>query len=126
MIPKFRGKTVKGIWVKGYVSVVSNPKVGVKPGTYISNSAGMPFAFEVRPDTVGQSTGFKDVSASLIFEGDIVKHYWSDQVGESHCHVVDIRNPFDYSIDESMYINYADEIEIIGNIHDNPELLKGR
>lgn len=76
-------------------------------------------------DNIMQSTGLKDKNGFEIFEGDIVNHYWSNEVGESFCHKTVIKNPFDYKVNEAMYLIYADELEILGNIWENPELLEG-
>ena len=71
-----------------------------------------------------QYTGLKDKNGVEIFEGDIVNHYWSDQIGESHCGKVVMRNPFDYSVEDAEYFIFADELEILGSIYENPELLE--
>lgn len=71
-----------------------------------------------------QYTGLKDKNGVEIYEGDIVNHYWSNEVGESFCHKTVIKNPFDYKANEAMYFNYCDGLEVIGNIYENPELLK--
>lgn len=76
-------------------------------------------------DNIMQSAGLKDKNGFEIFEGDIVNHYWSNEVGESFCHKTVIKNPFDYKVNEAMYVIYADELEILGNIWENPELLEG-
>lgn len=69
----YRGMTVNGKWVYGYLSVITKEqKAKVEPGFYISNKKGMPFAYDVRPETVGQCTVLKDEYGELIFEGDII------------------------------------------------------
>lgn len=74
-------------------------------------------------ETVGQYTGLTDKNGKKIFDGDIVNVLSSDILGEMYettIVVEDIRTP---SING--WLEYADELEVIGNIHDNPELLKG-
>lgn len=62
----YKAKTCNGEWVSGFLHCKENK-------WYISNKAGSPFAFEVRPDTICQCTGLKDKSGKLIWENDIVE-----------------------------------------------------
>lgn len=73
---------------------------------------------EVIPDTVGQYTGLKDKHGKRIFEGDIL----SLRTGRPH--VVRFKDGAFILEDSAIPISFAIKFEIIGNVHDNPELLK--
>lgn len=70
-----------------------------------------------------QSTGLKDKNGVEIFEGDIG---WDDHQ-EVHGQVIFENGAFKYeweNISEDLF-EATDDIEIVGNIHENPELLEG-
>ena len=89
----------------------------------------------VDPANIGQYTGLKDRNGKRIFEGDIIQHgaepakvcfgeYAFDHEMKTHVgFYLEWINKTYYRIDFGFWANER-EIEVIGNIHDNPELLK--
>lgn len=85
-------------------------------------------SYIVIPETVGQYTGLTGKNGKKIFEGDIVRY--GDTV---HKVVFENRNKTAYfglvysPLETLPFGHYQDlrQIEVIGNAHDNPELLKG-
>ena len=78
---------------------------------------------EVTPATVGQSTGLKDKNGVEIWENSRIRVLWDD--GETKEYTV-IWAEWDFCCDNFAYLPDTDQIEVIGNVHDNPELLHGR
>lgn len=85
--------------------------------------------YEVDLATVGQYTGLKDKNGKEIWEDDVMR--FITEFGETMTSEVAFMNGFFYvqgEDDDDIYgISYAVEsmnAEIIGNIHDTPELLK--
>ena len=80
--------------------------------------------FEVFPETVGEYTGLKDKHGKMIFEGDIVLLKSDEepyQVAFDEC----CFQVYSHSVCYVMDNFYNRDIEVIGNIYDNPELLGG-
>lgn len=139
----FRGKD-SASWVYGDLIHVNGSTL-IKP--YLD------MAFPVQPETVGQYTGLKDRNGNRIFEGDIVRFSfgnrysskkenekirigriyfnefracWAIAMGRngSDCCNMDLTSYQKYAC-YTLYneIQYENRVEVIGNIHDNPELI---
>lgn len=78
---------------------------------------------EVIKETVGQFTGVVDKNGMKIFEGDIIKakniYNGTETVGKTYYEDYQWFSAGDYM----GYLIKNNEIEVIGNIHDNKELL---
>ena len=116
----FRGK-FGNEWKYGFLSI--EPKGLVIKEPYKNESSNV---WHIDADTVGQYTDLTDKNGTKIFEGDIVKY--GDTV---HNVVFEQRNGtayfgLVYSTLETLSFGYYQDlkqIEVIGNIYDNPELV---
>ena len=126
----FRGKRVSdGEWVTGYYIRAEHHwhNHGIHKDWIACGASanGGWFAlhnkYPVIAETIGQYTGMDDKYGKKIFGGDIIRAIASNPVGEDFEAIV-IVNLDEY---EMMWdIEHSHELEVIGNIHDNPELLE--
>ena len=123
----FRGKrTDNGKWEYGLLARY-NPQF--ETANLID---GYELLIPVKTETVGQYTGLTDKNGKKIFEGDIVRTKYYGKLIRG-------RNVADYDIFKVVYayamykaenknrefnLVYGERYEIIGNIHDNPDLLE--
>lgn len=119
---RFRGKRLdNGEWVYGDLL---QPLVDVEVvgAAIFVNGRTVNGRFDVDPATVGQDTDFVDKNKEEIYEGDIIKGA-CDAVGGV------IFGEYGWSVDYgggdvwSLRGELETGMEIIGNIHDNPDLL---
>lgn len=127
----FRGKRIdNGEWVIGNLFVPDKPDTPTQIciGTNIIR-----ITYDVIPETVRQYTGLTDKNGKKIFEGDVVKipdDY--DEFGINAGEVYEVYFAFGgfrlkpkRSNAKGFWLEDDKTVEIIGNCHNNPELLKG-
>lgn len=130
----FRAKeTFNSEWVEGYYEFGYSAETE-EPTHYmwvLNHTEKYGDMFIVIPETVGQYTGLTDKNGKKIFEGDIVNVNTkpdSLEHGYKSNHLI-VRFDEYHRFIASGRLEYPlcnhYEWEIIGNIHDNPELLKG-
>lgn len=137
----FRGKRVgNGEWLYGWVTTQHKKYTGGDLLTKIQSNTFGVGEYYVDTETVGQFTGLTDKNGKKIFEGDIVHAVY--QVGYVGCKNVDYGigvvkycasyyGGASYEIDiigdsgsRVFTASLENGVEVIGNIYDNPELIK--
>ena len=123
----FRGKRAdNGEWIEGSL-------LGIdwcdKPSTYsIAPNTPVSVFYSVIPETVGQYTGLTDKNGVRIFEGDIVRTKYG-----RICKVVWFAPQLCWDLypleskskaPDTYDLFKSENLEVIGNIYDNPEILK--
>ena len=128
----FRGKrTDNGEWVYGLLCRVGDTYANIR-------RMDTAVLYSVLTNTIGQFTGLTDKNGRKIFEGDIIHleysqvffggvyfgEYTAEVSYKEGCFITDGTNNGD-EIETPLSGFDNDEVEIIGNIHDNPELRGG-
>lgn len=150
----FRGKRIdNGEWVEGFyferkdtqgkiieAVIIEDAYEQVTGGQRHIRSDLNRECYRVDPSTVGQYTGRTDKNGKRIFEGDVL-HYvgWNGKLNDFCIVVFDFAefalkftvmdgqpNP-KYPLQRGLFAFHGGKpvFEVIGNIHDNPELLEG-
>lgn len=137
----FRGKRKdNGEWVYGYYAYVPCGRFKREEHLIqtIKKDGTIGLLHEVIPDTVGQDTKLTDKKDVKIFEGDIVKFKHGGEFAEGGIYfrnyAVEFVNTFvTYGLrlrNRSIHFPFKQataamhDVEVVGNIHDNPELLE--
>lgn len=130
----FRGKRISGhrdntkdgtmMYGSLFVDKKGQPKI-----KWYDEHFGTAMTSNVDPDTVGQFTGLLDKNGKKIFEGDILKYQrdmnkydsmivvWNDSTASLVMAYSNAMYYYETLMNTHMYC------EVVGNIHDNPELL---
>lgn len=117
----FRGKASSGKWEYG-VPVFSGLNNEI---AYIKQMHS--YDARVIPETVGQYSGLIDMNGNRIFEGDILIGAWNTKIVVyfDECYLqFRAREVSTHARENAIDYYNNDKLEIVGNIYDNPELLK--
>ena len=122
----FRGKRKdNGEWIYGDLRQWSETSMGIC-------DRDLKHTFPVRPETVGQFTGLTDKNGKRIFEGDIIKDDWGKIFKviftTTSCGFMVKCTVAPNEYEKGKYRlgdAWCNTIAVVGNIHDNPELLNG-
>ena len=141
-LPEYH-KWVKDGWVYGYLigkNVIVGEIVDFEEG-YLKTE----FWCRVRPETVGQFTGLRDNNGIGIYEGDIIRYkLFSDKppskrpkkkyisvcrrvCWDNKCASYELEREYEvreYPYSTTYNYGWRSDCEVVGNIHDNPELLE--
>ena len=128
----FRGKRLdNGEWVEGYYKLCGFHVGTIEEEIYPTITPFNQYGYIVDPKTVGQFTGLTDKNGKKIFEGDIVIFNRGRNLPNHTPRPLriffDERNSqftFCASPYATLQKDMMSECEIIGNIHDNPELME--
>jgi len=134
------GEPVRGKWVYGYYFISERdiedgfvwrdiPQIQQRYGDHYQ-------CFDVIPETIGQYTGLKDKNGKEIYEGDIVNCekrgaafyrsvvVYNSKMGRHDVNAMDCMFPMTLDYCEDDISIDGNDYEVIGNIYENPELLK--
>jgi len=130
---KFRGKDIEfGTWAYGYLTISKLHgfhKIHFQDNDYLWHET------DVLPETVGQFTGLRDKNGKEIYRGDIVRLYFDDGKEfifeitfdkKQMCWLANHKEPIHTTSLYNLKIlsgSAHSNIEVIGNIHDNADLL---
>ena len=115
----FRGKSIENNeWVYGYYHILTDTHTNTVEHCILQKHRHTSDVVDSK--SVGQYTGLKDKNDTMIFEGDIIDF---DEKEWGCKHIEEVK--FDFTYLDGRKSDFDKWCKVIGNIYDNPELLKG-
>lgn len=119
----FRGKSLdNGKWESGYL-LENQGRTFIYQATNDNGRIAVA-AVEIDPDTVAQYTGMKDKNGKKIFEGDVFTVSAYGWVAVVEWDEENARYLGRLTTGNICYVGREPRVEVIGNIHDNADLIK--
>ena len=117
----FRGKRFDcGEWYNGSLIIWQDGSCSIEAGSLTESMVC------VIPETIGQYTGLTDKNGKKIFEDDIVQVHFRNNHSKQIFHVIFEDGMFLFDNNFVKVLKYdIYSMNVIGNIHDNPELIGG-
>lgn len=121
---KFRGKAIEGKRLGEWIHGAYLPDFDGYTHRILIVDCITGFSEEVNPITIGQFTGLFDKNGKEVYEGDIIK-YIGNEIGDVFTNEIKYNSG---GFDPICAICWMSDIEgtkceVIGNIHDNSELI---
>lgn len=116
---KFRGKRIDtGEWIYGDLLTSNGTECEISDWDKVDYSR-----FDVIPESVGQFTGLYDSKKKEIYENDILS------IAGMYYQIIFQDGCFGFKNDWSLFTPFSTSFltkrKVMGNVHDNPELLEG-
>lgn len=137
---KFRAKTIRaGKWSKWIYGSLDFTKYTYQEARIVGYDDPVQYWHKIDKETIGQYIGLKDKNGKEIYEGDIVRVFAFGEYIKGYIKYNEEKGRFDVGWGNEIEIykaggfvgscscvnNDYDRLEVIGNIYDNPDLLKG-
>ena len=136
----FRGKQKEnGEWIYGGIYSNNDEYFIINDSLPVNELGSVCNGVPINPETVGQYTGLKDKNGKMIFDGDIIRYtthsgylmksfdgaiIWDNEYACFGITMPDLVFPMHLCNIDCIEDDFIKHCEVIGNIHNNPELIK--
>lgn len=122
----FRGKDARtGEWALGFYTPISIGSGNMADAIITGTAKKCFIPILVDPNTVGQYTGLTDANRNKIFEGDIVRIAYEDEIGIIAWCKDDGSFAVLWGNERTTFTDdiWGSDVEVLGNVYDNPDII---